>query len=163
MFCPNCGANNHRGQNYCRFCGLNLQDAERSLTHQLAFGEDSNLLKTLRSVRRALDFASAVLVGVIVVGVMAYLFLGQSLGLNPMKAGLGVFLLLKTIQEVVGYYQRRERAKAGASEFGGRRDERLGARVTSRLLEERPREVIPSVAEHSTELLPLNHKARGRE
>jgi hypothetical protein len=130
---------------------------------QLAFGEDSNLLKTLRSVRRVVDFASAALVGVIIVGVAASLFLGQGLGQNLMKVGLGVFLLLKLIQEVVGYYQRRERGKAGASKFEQQGSEQLGARATSRLLEEKPREALPSVVDNSTELLPLNNKARGPE
>jgi hypothetical protein len=163
MFCPNCRANNHKRQNYCRFCGLNLQDVARSLTNQLAFGEDSNLLKTLGSVRRVVDFASAALVGVITVGVVAYLFLGQGLGQDLMKVGLGVFFLLKIIQEVVGYYQRRERGKTGASKFEQDRIEQLGARETSRLLEEKPRGAIPSVVENSTELLPINNKAHGPE
>ena len=163
MFCPNCGANNHKGQNYCRFCGLNLRDAARSLTTQLAFGEDSKLLKTLSSVRRVGDFASATLVGVIIVGVVASLFSGQGFGQNLLKVGLGVFFLLKLIQEAVGYYQRRERGKAGASRFEQPRIEEPGAGVTNRLLEERPREAIPSVLENSTELLPTSNKVHGPE
>lgn len=80
-----------------------------------------------------------------------------------MKVGLGVFFLLKIIQEVVGYYQRRERGKAGANKFEQRGGERLAAGATGKLLEEKPREAIPRVVENSTELLPLNNKARGRE
>ena len=117
MFCPNCGANNNKKQNYCRFCGLNLRDTAKSLTNQLVFGEDTNLLKTLSSVKRIVDFASTALVGVLAIGVVAYLFFEQGFGKDLMKISLGVFFLLKIVQEIIGYYQRQKRSKARASKF----------------------------------------------
>lgn len=76
MFCPNCGASNNKKQNYCRFCGLNLQDTAKSLISQIVFGEDSNLAKSLSSVKRHIDLALAVLAGVSIVCAIAYFFSG---------------------------------------------------------------------------------------
>ena len=159
MFCPNCGANNTR-LNYCRFCGLNLRDTAKSLTSQLAFGEDSKLVRTLGSVKRNVDFASTSLACVLFVGAVAYLFSGRDFGTGLLKAGLGVYFLLQLIQGIIGHYQRRERGKAGANKFEQNTIEQPGSRETARLPEAKPYEPMPSVVENSTELLPLENRAR---
>ena len=147
MFCPNCGANNNKKQNYCRFCGLNLQDTARSLTNQVVFGEDSNLLKRLSSVRRILDLASTALVGVVIVSVIALLFLEPNFGKDLMKIGLGLFFLLKVVQETIGYFQRKERSKPKTDRFEPSTREQFESREPVKLLEEKPFPV-PSVLEN---------------
>lgn len=158
MFCPNCGANNNKKQNYCRFCGLNLQDTTKSLMNQIIFGEDSNLLRTLSSVKRFVDFASTALVGMLIVGVVAYLFIDPKFGKDLMKMSLGFFFLIKTIQEIIGYFQRKERSKAKTNKFGQSTVEQVESEETIKFLEEKPFDPVPSVAEKSTELFPTKYK-----
>ena len=68
MFCPNCGERNSKLQNYCRFCGLNLSDATKSLKNQIVFGDDSSRLKTFASLKRLINAVSLSLVGALIVG-----------------------------------------------------------------------------------------------
>ena len=163
MFCPNCGASNNKKQNYCRFCGLNLRDTAKSLTNQLVFGEDSDLLKSLSSVKRVIDLASAALVGVLTIYVLAYLFVEPIFGKGVMKVSLGVLFLIKFIQEIIGYYQRKERGKARANKFERNATEQRESKEAARFPEERPFEPVPSVVENSTELLPIENKTRKLE
>lgn len=160
MFCPNCGANNNKKQNYCRFCGLNLRDTAKSLTSQLVFGEDTDRLKSLSSARRLMDSASTALAGALIICVVAYLFIEPTFSKNVVKIFLGIFFLLKLIQETIGYYLRRGRSKATADKFAQSRTEQLETKETVRFLEEKPLEPVLSVAENSTELLPLGNKTR---
>lgn len=159
MFCPNCGANNNKKQNYCRFCGLNLQESAKSLTNQIVFGEDSKSLKKLSSVKRVVDFTSTALIGMLVVGIAAYLFFfDPKFGKDLIKISLGVFFLLKTIQEIIGYFQRRARSEN--KRFEPNRVGQSESKETAKLLEERPFEPVPSVTESSTELFPAESKTR---
>jgi|KBSSwiStaDraftv2_1062776.scaffolds.fasta_scaffold13350_4 hypothetical protein len=55
MYCPNCGKANSSEQKFCRSCGLNLEDATRSLIEQLPAGEqDQRLLRRKQLVERVL-------------------------------------------------------------------------------------------------------------
>ena len=163
MFCPNCGAKNSKKQNYCRYCGLNLRDAAKSLTSQLVFGEDSKLVKSLSSVKRVMDLALAALAGVLIVCAVAYFFFGAGFGKGVMKIGIVIFFLLETIMGTVGYYQRKERSKARANKFEQVATEQVDSRGTLRLLEDKPFAAAPSAVEHSTELLPIENKKRRLE
>lgn len=159
MFCPNCGASNNRKQNYCRFCGLNLQDTAKSLMDQIVFGEDSKSLKKLSSVKRVVDFTSTALIGMLIVGIAAYLFFfDPKFGKDLIKVSLGVFFLLKTIQEVIGYFQRRARSEN--KRFEPKASEQFGSKETAKLLEEKPFEAVPSVLENQTELFPAENRTR---
>jgi hypothetical protein len=159
MFCPNCGANNNKRQNYCRFCGLNLQESAKSLMNQIVFGEDSKSLKKLSSIKRVVDFTSTALIGMLVVGIAAYLFFfDPKFGKDLIKISLGVFFLLKTIQEIIGYFQRQARSEN--KRFEPNVVERFESKETAKLLEEKPFEPVPSVIENSTELFPAENKTR---
>lgn len=159
MFCPNCGANNNKKQKYCRFCGLNLQDTARSLISQRVFGEDSDLLKTLSSTNRMVDFAAIALIGVLIAGVAAYYFFAPLFGENLVKVSLAIFFLLKIIQDIIRYFQRRERSKTQTNKFG-QQTEQVESKATVKFLEEKPFEPVPSAVENTTELLPVENKTR---
>ena len=160
MFCPNCGANNSKKQNYCRFCGLNLQDTAKSLMNQIVFGEDSKSLKRLSSVKWVVDFTSTALIGMLIVGIAAYLFFfDPKFGKDLIKISLGIFFLLKTIQEIIGYFQRRARSENKRFE-PEKAAEQFESKETAKLLEEKPFEPVPSVVENSTELFPVENKTR---
>jgi hypothetical protein len=160
MFCPNCGAKNNKKQNYCRFCGLNLRDTAKSLTSQIVFGEDSNLVKSLSSVKRVIDLALAALAGVLVVCAVGYFFFESGLGKDMMKMGVVIFFLLETILGIVGYYQRQERSKVRANKFEQHPTEQLESKEAVKFLEEKPFEPAPNVIENSTELFPIINKTR---
>lgn len=160
MFCPNCGARNNKQQNYCRFCGLNLRDTAKSLVSQLAFGEDSGLVKSLSSVRRVINLALAALAGVVIACGVAYFFFGASFGRGAMRTGMALFFLLQLILGAVGYYQRKGRAKARADRFGRNEVEQLKSAEAAAFLEEKPFEAVPDVAERTTELLRVESKTR---
>lgn len=160
MFCPNCGSRNNKKQNYCRFCGLNLRDTTKSLISQLAFGEDSGLVKSLSSVRRVIDLALAALAGVVIVCGVAYFFFGASFGRGVMRTGMAVFFLLQLILGAVGYYQRKERGKARGKRFEQKEAKRLGPQEAVAFLEEKPFEAAPNVVERTTELLRVESKTR---
>lgn len=160
MFCPNCGARNNKKQNYCRFCGLNLRDTAKSLISQLAFGEDSGLVKSLSSVRRVIDFALAASAGVVIACGVAYFFFGAGFGRGAMRTGMAVFFLLQLILGAVSYYQRRERGKARANRFEQNQAEQLKPAEAAAYLEEKPFEAVPNAVEHTTELLRVESKTR---
>lgn len=152
MFCPNCGASNNKKQNYCRFCRLNLRDTAKSLKDQIVFGEESALLKKLSTVRRAVDVLSTVVIGVLLAGIAAYLFfIDQKFGMDLIKISLVVFFGLKTVQETIGYFQRR--ARKGNKTLEPTRGTELEGAPTAKLLEDRPFEPAHSVVEEPTELL----------
>ena len=162
MFCPNCGANNNKKQNYCRFCGLSLQDTAKSLMNQIIFGQDSKVLKTLSSVKRTVDFTSAMLIVGGIVGVVAYYFFGREFGKDLAKTSLVIYFLLKLVQEVISYFQRRERSKAKPNNFGQGVGQ-FEPEKAVKFLDEKPFEPARSVAEHTTELLPIENKTRKLE
>lgn len=160
MFCPNCGAKNGKKQNYCRFCGLNLQDAAKSLTNQIVFGSDTKLLKTLSSVKRIANSASTALIGALIVGVAAYLYFAPDFGKDLMKISLALFFLLQTAQEIIGYAQRRERTKDKPNELEPDKIEGFESKETAKFLGEKTFEPVPGAVENSTELFAMENKTR---
>ena len=160
MFCPNCGAKNDEKQNYCRFCGLNLQSTAKSLTTQIIHGENSDSLKKMRAVKRTVDFASALLVGVWIAAVVADIFFRIEFSKDLLIISLGLFILFQIIQAAVGYFQRNDETESKTKKFKPNEVEHFEAKETGKLLEERPFEPVASVTENSTELFPIENKTR---
>lgn len=52
MYCPNCGAKNSADQNFCRACGLNLEDIGRSLALQVPAGGETHLERKKASIEK---------------------------------------------------------------------------------------------------------------
>lgn len=158
MFCPNCGATNDSKQNYCRFCGLDMRASARSLTTQLAFGKDSDSLKKLRTIKRFVNIASAVLAGIWIVCEIVDAFTVLEFGKGVMGISLGLFILFQIIQGTVGYFLRKDRQISKESEQ--RQIEDFEGKETGKLLTDNQIEPVPSVIESSTELFPIENKTR---
>ena len=127
--------------------------------NQIVFGEESKSLKRLSSVKWVVDFTSKALIGMLIVGIAAYLFFfDPKFAKDLIKISLGIFFLLKTIQEIIGYFQRRARSEN--KRFEPKAAEQFESKETAKLLEEKPFEPVPSVIENSTELFPVENKTR---
>lgn len=96
----------------------------------------------------------------VLVCAVAHFFFKSGFGKDMMKIGVVVFFLLETLLGAVGYYQRKERSKARAQRFEQNKTGRLDSEEAPGLLEEKPLRVVPSAAESSTELLPIESKTR---
>jgi len=93
MFCPNCGEKNSETQNFCRACGLGLEEISNALAVQRPRGVD-----VVKAEKSALDKAGEVGmiglggIGLIAVGWFIYkIFVGFVLsGVAPMLGLLGM-------------------------------------------------------------------------
>ena len=164
MYCPNCGAQNKKKQNYCRYCGLSLQEIERSYLNQMVFGEDTKLLKNLRNVRKASDSAQFFSVIMMIIGIIALFFSNSAMGKTWITASLLSFFLSQVIREVVGYIQRQNSEKNDVPNVSIDAQQReLKTRETNKLIEEKPFIPVSSVTENSTELLFADRRSKGSE
>ena len=164
MYCPNCGSQNKKKQNYCRYCGLNLQEIERSFLNQLVFGEDSKRLRNLRGFRKFIDYAQTSMMMLLVIGMVAIFFSGWDAGKNFIRIGLVFFFLAQFNREVIGYFQRRNVKKKNKQDFSNSTIQKeFETRETNKLIEEKPFTPIPSATENSTELLFVDGKTKKLE
>ena len=157
MFCPNCGAKNNRNQNYCRFCGLNLQETAKSLNDQMAFGESSQYLKNLSKARQTANFVLTVLIGSSIASGIFYLFYDAKIGASLLKISMALFFLSLITQGIFTRLQRKESEKKVNRRS---RTNEFESKKTAKLLEEKPFVPARSVVENSTQLFPVENKTR---
>ncbi len=159
MYCHNCGAQNKRKQNFCRYCGLHLQDIEKTFSNQLVFGEETKRLKNLRNVRQLTDSAQFFSFVTLVTGILALIFFDAKIGKVLITAGLLSFFLAQAIREIFGYFQRQSSGKKIERDLSNEAELReLKARETNKLIEERPFVPAASVSERETELFVVDRK-----
>jgi len=165
MFCPNCGANNTTEQNFCRSCGLNLEDTAKSLLMQIPSAESANLLKYERNVERFGNFALGGL-GVALAGgvgfgiwhlVTKFIVTGTNIYMAVLLCTFILFAFLSLIFVILNESLKEKKAKP---KFAESERELENKKVTAKLLEDKPFEPVPSVVENSTELLLVENKTR---
>ena len=157
MFCPNCGAENNSEQNFCRSCGLNLNAVIRSISEQLPSNEHARLQRRKELFEKLGSF-SLTISGIIAFSFLIFLAVYYKMAwLGPevlFWSGFGAligFLLLSIF--FLGYpklfmkFERLDHRERHTSE------PEIAA-PTTKLIEDRPFEPIPSVTEDSTDLLP---------
>jgi hypothetical protein len=167
MYCPNCGAQNKKHQNYCRFCGLHLRDIEKLFLSRLVFGEDSRELKNLRIAKNLIDYIQFLLLALVVIGALMWIFAGSEngseTGRNMFKISAVSFFLTQGAREILGYFQRRglKRIDRQRALINSERAN-FETRETGKLIEEKPFSPAQSAAgEETTELLFADNKTRG--
>ena len=164
MFCPNCGANNSTEQNFCRSCGLNLEDTAKSLFAQIPSAETANLLKSEQRLEIFGNIAFGGLVIVVLLAVVGILYMIISklilAGEQPILGFvLGNFVIFAALTLV--YVIFNENLKEKKKKLNLKAQTELNApKTTGKLLEEKPFEPVGSVVENSTELLPVENKTR---
>lgn len=160
MYCPNCGATNNKKQNFCRYCGLHLQEIEKIFLNQLVFGTETNKFKSLRQVRKITDYAQYFAFFLLAIGVI-YLFYDSSFGKTLITASLLAFFITEGIRQLFGYFQRQDLQKNLVLEnINSKSPDELKAKETNKLLEEKPFIPVSSVTEDSTELLSADRKLK---
>lgn len=153
MYCPNCGAKNNKKQNFCRYCGLHLQDIEKVFSNQLVFGTETKRLKNLRQIRQITDYAQFFTFFMLALGII-FLFSDSPFGKMLITASLLGYFLAEIVREIFGYFQRQSSAQNINSEnFSVTSKNEFEAKETNKLLEEKPFIPVSSVTENSTELL----------
>ena len=153
MYCPNCGAKNNKKQNFCRYCGLHLQEIEKAFSNQLVFGTETKRLKNLRQIRQITDYAQFFTFLMLALGLI-FLFYDSSFGKMLITASFLAYFLAETVRQIFGYFQRQSSAQHREAENSriAKKNE-FETRETNKLLEEKPFVPVSSVTENSTELL----------
>lgn len=154
MYCPNCGAQNKKKQNFCRYCGLHLQDIEKTFLDQAVFGVETKRLKNLRNVRKLTDYAQMFSIVTLAIGILALAFSTSNMGKVLLTAGLLSFFLAQAIREIFGYFQRQNSAQNEKPDISNNAERReFQSRETNKLIEEKPFSPVSSITERETELL----------
>jgi hypothetical protein len=158
VFCPNCSAKNKIEQNFCRFCGLNLQETTRSLTAQLSTGKNARELRQMQLIKKITDYGSVALTIVVSMAFAFYAYVvATKLIFTGKRVLLGLFLISISFQFVMRQIRRikRNKIKENNSEAS-----LPSQRETAKLIEEKPFAPAASIAENSTELLFAENKTR---
>lgn len=158
MYCPNCGKTNSTEQRFCRSCGLQLEKVVQALSEQLTEAElDESLDRRRRGVetgiRVVVGATAAVVVGSVMWGIIYEMMLsGEVLVGSVFLAfivGLVAFALLMLYRESLLTASGKRRAAQTALAQPG---------DTKRLPSGSQFEPVPSVTEHTTELLTVKKK-----
>ena len=154
MYCPNCGKTNSAEQKFCRSCGLSLEKAVQSLAEQLpALELDKSLRERQRRVERLTNIVAGSAVSIVVFGVLWGIIYEIIIVKGAVIPGLFflafiVGIVLFAMLSMYGESLRKAAAKRQVSE-----PLLPHAADTGKLLSETRIEPIPSITEHTTELL----------
>jgi hypothetical protein len=161
MYCPNCGCENNKNQNFCRYCGFNLTATAKSLRLQRAFGEKAYRLKKSDKIKRSMNQVSEILIIGFFFGLLSVFLLDAGKIGAFLKVSIGVYLAFQGVVRIIDYLQRAETKKNALVKTEEDRAEQreMESPETRRLIEERP--FAPAaVTEISTELLFVENKTR---
>lgn len=160
MYCPNCSSQNNNNQNFCRFCGLNLEETAKSLKLQLSFGKKSQKLKKLDKINQIFNYTSICLIVSFVAGLFIFSYF-DSFDRNSFKSflkiALAIYFLFYFSQETTKYYQRQKTENDSNDLI---EPTELQSKKTSKLLEEKTFIPISTVTENSTELLYTKNRTK---
>lgn len=162
MYCPNCGTKTTLDQNFCRACGLSLEQTALSLSEQRPAKVDRSVQEQKERLEK-IGVALLTLFGVCVLTLLLFL-LGRSLlskGLPGILAMLGALIL---IVSGLGSVILFARAKDLDEKSSKRRPQNLAtsSEPTKELLSEGHFEPVPTVTERTTELLTVNKRDTNR-
>ena len=166
IFCPNCGANNKIEQNFCRFCSLNLQEAEKSLTAQLSSGKNARQLKKLELIKKISDFTSIGFGILIAVAILVYVYAILTETAFPGgKVLIGLVLGFIIVESALSYVRRKNTVGywEEITKINSLTQNEFKNLETAKLLEEKPFEPAVTVAEDSTKFLFVENKTKKLE
>jgi hypothetical protein len=156
MFCPSCGAVNEAGQSFCRACGLNLDPVTQVVADQFPTKEYAAYLRQKELLKKAGLFSFSI-AGLIAFFTLLFyaayykmIIFGPDLMFWSATAAFLAFLLLSAV--FYTYTKLFMKFEKGDPRFAapGRP---VDTEPTTRLIEDRPFEPVPSAVEDTTELL----------
>jgi hypothetical protein len=160
MLCPNCGTKTTNDYKFCRNCGMNLEPVSKAVAAHLAPGGAASAAAARASDRRAVRRTTRGLLTGIIVVLFGVFMMAVPLGnafqvLGLMSALLGIVFVLVTVLSTM-------RVSAPTDVAPTPPPPRLpdAAAPTGRLLDESRIEPVPSVTDHTTELLGVEVKGR---
>lgn len=163
MFCPNCGAQNHVEQSFCRACGLKLDAISQAVADQFPSKEYAALQRR-KELFEKLGLYSLSASGLIGLSFLLFwvayykliLFGPEALFWSAAGAFIGFLLLSGFFSNYPKLFMKFEKLNSQMSP----REESMPAPETGKLIEDRYFEPVPSVTEHSTELLRTPEKIK---
>ena len=157
MLCPNCGTRTTNEHKFCRNCGMNLVPVSRALAEHLSPGGAALASAAREAERRVMRQRMRGLVAGVVTILFGLLMLSVLPGKGFQVLGVAAALigLVATIMSVIA--PMRSARYAGAEPAPPSFD---AAAATGRLLHETTAEPVPSVTDHTTELLGVEVKER---
>lgn len=166
VFCPNCSAKNKLEQNFCRFCGFNLQETTRSLVRQLSVDRDARQFNQLRLIKRLTDFASLGLAILVASGLIFYIYaVLTNMVFSGKRVLFGLFLIYMVFESAILFVRRLKRRRIIADNEAktNQLTNEPETKETAKLIEEKPftpaaAAAAASVTENSTELLFTENK-----
>jgi Na+/melibiose symporter-like transporter len=156
MLCPNCGTKTTTDHKFCRNCGMNLEPVSRALAAHLSHGGAAAArVAERRAARRMTD---GLLAGVVVIlfGVLMMAFLPG----KAFKFFGGVSALIGIVAALAAVFSTLRTAGGGAGAEPAPHALDDTSPNTGRLLREQTFEPVPSVTDHTTELLHVEIKDR---
>jgi hypothetical protein len=154
MFCPNCGTENNKHQNFCRFCGLNIEESAKSLKLQLTFGVETNELKKNKDRKRTLKLISDNLTIVFIVSLFAIIYFHPEDIMKYLKISVGLFFAFQLLEYAFNNYFSPKKTPQNQGRFD--------SNVSKQNILEEAKPFIPvsSVTENTTELLYVENKTQ---
>jgi len=162
MHCPRCGADALVGQQFCRFCGFNLEKVAELLSEQPPAALDASLAHVQLRQRRLEHWAGVAGLAVLslILLTMIYLIVSEIM-IKGGKIGAGLLLLMFFIgaSVVAGLQGYSQSLKKRLTQRNSASIEDLLNSATRQL--DPHREPTSSVTEHTTELLSAQPASRG--
>jgi hypothetical protein len=157
MFCPNCGKSTSAEQKFCRSCGLSLEKTVQSLAEQLAAGDlDKNLQDKQRKVERWIKIVAGSVISLVTISVLWGILYELIIVKGDVLEGLGfLFFILGLITFALLVLYRESLVKKSAKRLPSQTSPLPQAEKTEKLLAESHLAPLPSVTEHTTELLEV--------
>ena len=165
MFCPNCGAEGRSDQTYCRACGLKLDAITQIVTEQKPTAEYAALQRRKERFERLGVFSLSLfgfLALALILGWTTYYKL-HWFGLNMIFGAALVAMFVFGLLSVFFFnypkvFMKMDKVNPNLAPPSPPAENELPPATTAKLIVDRPFEPVPSVAEHTTDLLPVERK-----
>jgi hypothetical protein len=162
MYCPNCGAKVGLEQRFCRSCGLALEKIAQSVAEQLPTAFDQSLQARKDKLER-MGVAALSIFGLGLLSFFLYM-VGSKLMLSQgsIMAILGVLAAIivfgSGMLSIILFAKAKEVQETGRQGRLAEPNAQVQTANTEKLLGEGHFEPVPTVTEHTTELLHAERK-----